>query len=71
LPGGHGPLQTRMDVQGVPVSIQDIPAANGVVHLLNAFIKPADHDEHRGVWNEIESEARRLGFASETEKIEL
>ena len=30
LPGGKGPLQTRVVVQGEPVWYQDIPAANGV-----------------------------------------
>lgn len=33
LPGGHGPLQTRVVVQGVPVIFQDVPNNNGAIHV--------------------------------------
>ncbi|KAN0064835.1 hypothetical protein ACQY0O_001892 [Thecaphora frezii] len=63
LPGGKGPLQTRVVVQGVPVVLQDIPAANGVFHAIDAFIKPKGHP-HKGLWAEIAREAEVKGFGS-------
>lgn len=61
LPGGRGPLQTRMSVQGVPVLLQDIPSANGVWHTITSFIKPKGHGKE-GLWGAIALEAEEKGF---------
>ena len=63
LPGGKGPLQTRVVVQNVSVILQDIPASNGVYHAIDKFIKPKGHPE-KGLWAEIASAAEAAGFGS-------
>ncbi|PWN26115.1 hypothetical protein BDZ90DRAFT_265355 [Jaminaea rosea] len=61
LPGSKGPLQTRMEVQGVPVLIQDVVNLNGAGHLITKFIKPKGHP-HEGVWADVAREASAYGF---------
>ncbi|EPQ30418.1 uncharacterized protein PFL1_01944 [Pseudozyma flocculosa PF-1] len=63
VPGGKGPLQTRVVVQGVPVIVQDLPAANGVFHAIDSFIKPKGHP-HKGLWADIAREAQAAGFGT-------
>ncbi|PWN47382.1 hypothetical protein IE53DRAFT_382164 [Violaceomyces palustris] len=63
LPGGRGPLQTRITVQEVPVLFQDIPANNGVFHAIDRFIKPKGHPKV-GLWAQIAQDARLAGFGS-------
>lgn len=63
LPGGRGPLQTRMVVQNVSVILQDIPASNGVFHAIDKFIKPKGHPD-KGIWAEVAHEASIAGFGS-------
>ncbi len=48
LPGGRGPLQTRVVVQGNAVWAQDIPAANGALHVIGKFILPEHLKDHHG-----------------------
>lgn len=61
LPGGRGPLQTRMSVQGVGVLLQDIPSSNGVWHTLTSFIKPKGHPKD-SIWGVVAQEAELNGF---------
>lgn len=63
LPGGRGPLQTRMVVQNVSVILQDGPARNGVWHAIDRFLKPKGHPE-QGVWAEVATAAEEAGFGS-------
>ncbi len=63
LPGEKGPLQTRMVVQNVSVIIQDVPAANGVIHLVDKFIRPKGHPE-KGIWAEVAAAAEQSGFGT-------
>ncbi|PWN41050.1 hypothetical protein IE81DRAFT_324966 [Ceraceosorus guamensis] len=84
VPGG-GPLQTRVEVQGVPVVVQDIPTANGAVHLIDSFIMPKGHEHGKsiapgqewasenlsGVWKEIDEESARLGFSDDQKQQDL
>lgn len=61
LPGGRGPLQTRISVQGVPIVFQDIAVANGALHVISRFIKPKGHP-HKGIWAYASEEASKFGF---------
>lgn len=63
LPGGRGPLQTRVTAQGVPVLFQDVVNLNGATHVINDFIKPAEHPHH-GVWAEVARQAEAFGYGS-------
>ncbi|PWN92637.1 hypothetical protein FA10DRAFT_220424, partial [Acaromyces ingoldii] len=74
LPGGKGPLQTRIAVEGVPVVFQDISTANGAAHLIERFIVPKslrhghghdDDDEDASsysIWHHVVDEAERAGY---------
>lgn len=62
LLGNRGPLQTRLRVQGKAVAVHDIVNLNGATHLINHFIKPKGHHEHRGIWHQVAREASLLGF---------
>ncbi|CAO1625691.1 unnamed protein product [Sympodiomycopsis kandeliae] len=63
LPGGKGPLQTAIHVQGVRVVTPDIPHFNGATHAISRFIRPRGHP-HRGVWAEVAREAEAYGFGA-------
>ena len=56
LPGNVDPVQTRVTVQGVPVWYQDIPSANGVMHVTHSFIMPNHLRKRRGQHSEVESQ---------------
>lgn len=64
LPGGKGPLQTRISVNEVPVLIQDIATANGGIHQIERFIMPKGHGEEgeEGVWAHAIHQAEKAGF---------
>ncbi|CAO1634879.1 unnamed protein product [Parajaminaea phylloscopi] len=62
LPGGKGPLLTKLRVQNeVPVIVSDIVNLNGASHLINHFIKPKGHP-HKGIWADLASEVKARGF---------
>jgi uncharacterized surface protein with fasciclin (FAS1) repeats len=61
LPGGKGPLQTRVSVNNVGVLFQDIPTANGGFHQIERFIMPKNHPKE-GVWASVAHEAEKAGF---------
>jgi uncharacterized surface protein with fasciclin (FAS1) repeats len=63
LPGGRGPLQTRVSVQGVPVTFQDIAVGNGALHTIDRFIMPKGHPE-KGIWAHIADQAEKHGFGT-------
>ncbi|EST05158.1 FAS1 domain protein [Kalmanozyma brasiliensis GHG001] len=63
LPGGKGPLQTRMVVQNVSIILQDIPASNGVFHTIDRILKPKGHPE-KGIWAEVAAAAEEAGFGT-------
>lgn len=63
LPGGRGPLQTRVSVQNVSVTFQDIAVGNGALHVIERFIMPKEHP-HKGIWAHAASEAEKSGFGT-------
>ena len=65
LPGNKGPLQTRVQVQDVPVLIQDIATANGAIHQVERFVLPRDLP-HRdsGLWAFVSHQAEKAGFGA-------
>lgn len=63
LPGGKGPLQTRVSVNNVPVLFQDIPTLNGGFHQIERFIMPKGHPKE-GLWAHAADQAEKAGFGA-------
>ncbi|UZJ55347.1 hypothetical protein CBS101457_004667 [Exobasidium rhododendri] len=63
LPGGKGPLQTRVSVNEVPVLFQDIPTANGGFHQIERLIMPKGHPKE-GLWASVAQQAEQAGYGS-------